>query len=778
VAWLDGFAWVLQSTHPAGQSASIGSQPLSSSKATCNKDRWRRGGGTPSSPRACWGGMAAAVISILRKGNDPYQEEYLPPERLSMEARAAASISGSDQSSAPKTESREAASEPKAKLPPVFLSGFAKNGRTTERLGQPESSLTTLLEGVQALIQAQRVVMREAESRFRELETHGGWLEAQVSRVADEAGGLGLADRGREDLGSIVEAVREVAAEAVAEAAAEAATSVFVPHEGNGNGTFIAPDTNSITNSTEMPTELQVKDSLRNDQTQEPGSGSRSNRANTVLLRMQEEEQLEEEQRRASVETMIVPKWKQMVRSPKFDLALGGLIVANTVCMCLQIEYNGRILQQEIAGTCQDENCDNARWPIVEFGFLLAEQFFTIIFALELTLRLMAEGRRYLKTVGNIGDAMIVVVSGIDSWVLTPIGSQGVQNVAILRLVRLVRLSKVLRVVRVMKAFKSLRVLVSAVANSVGALAWSMTLLFVLELIGAIFLAQVLQPIIAEPNQEDTELREFLCRKFGTWLHAMLSLFEITMAPGGFIGYRRLYEEVHPLLGLFIVIYVCVVTFAVVRVITAMFLKATLSASDNDEARVARDKAEQREAYAKRLREQIDLDGGYIDEQEFELLCQVPRMKEWLEDALLNQEGAMRLFHAMDRGSGQVVFSDFIAALLRIRGGPKGADSIIMLYENNSIIDEVKKLQQMISGNRSSLIPLFPNDISKEPTQDHAIDVEIHNKFKGVDDDSRNWPASKPAYSSAGSRRSDSMLGAESGESEGTRPRQLLMCEG
>lgn len=101
-----------------------------------------------------------------------------------------------------------------------------------------------------------------------------------------------------------------------------------------------------------------------------------------------------------------------------------------------------------------------------------------------------------------------------------------------------------------------------------------------------------------------------------------------------------------------------------------------------------------------------------------------------------------------------------------------------MLYENNSIIDEVKKLQQMVSGNRSYLTPLFPNDISKVPPQDHAIDGEVYNKFKGVDDDPRNWSASKPAYTSAGSRRSDSMLGVESGESEGTRPRELLICEG
>merc|ERR1712139_21027 len=91
----------------------------------------------------------------------------------------------------------------------------------------------------------------------------------------------------------------------------------------------------------------------------------------------------------------------------------------------------------------------------------------------------------------------------------------------------------------------------------------------------------------------DRNLKEFIWKHFGTWTNSMFTIFEITMAPGGFIQYRRVYEEVHPLFGIFFVLYVCVVTFAVVRVITAMFLKATLSASDSEEQDSAREKSEQ-----------------------------------------------------------------------------------------------------------------------------------------------------------------------------------------
>merc|ERR1719502_2138802 len=133
------------------------------------------------------------------------------------------------------------------------------------------------------------------------------------------------------------------------------------------------------------------------------------------------------------------------------------------------------------------------------------EHIFTAVFALELFVKLFFEGFRYLCSVSNALDAVVVIVSMADSWILGPMGSDVLGSVAVLRLIRLLRLAKVLRVVRVMKEFKSLRVLVAAVVNSVGALGWSMTLLFVLELVGAIFMAQVIQPFMDRVPGNDEE---------------------------------------------------------------------------------------------------------------------------------------------------------------------------------------------------------------------------------------------------------------------------------
>jgi membrane protein implicated in regulation of membrane protease activity len=379
-------------------------------------------------------------------------------------------------------------------------------------------------------------------------------------------------------------------------------------------------------------------------------------------------------------------RMKRLVKSPKFDSIIGVVIVGNTMTMALQLEYSGRVFKDQHLDKCGNA-CAN--WPYggvreLDSFFSYMEHVFTGIFFLELVIRLVIMGCRYLCSISNLLDALVVLVSCADSWILGPLGSDVMGSVAVLRLMRLMRLAKVLRVVRVMKAFRSLRILVSAVVNSVGALGWSMTLLFVLELIGAIFMAQVIEPFMREEG--DSDLQWFMYLHFGTWINSMFTLFEITMAPGGFIKYRVLYEEVNPLFLLFFVLYVCVVTFAVVRVITAMFLKATLSASDSDEQDTAREKSEQWSNYVRSLELANSTDNGTINHEDLDHLLSVDHFAEWLDEVGLATFEVKRIFSALDQGEGEVLFSEFENALRQMRGLPRAADVVINLYETRNIL--------------------------------------------------------------------------------------------
>jgi len=278
-------------------------------------------------------------------------------------------------------------------------------------------------------------------------------------------------------------------------------------------------------------------------------------------------------------------------------------------------------------------------------------------------------------------------------------GSEPV-NLSLLRIFRLVKLMKVLRVVRVVKAFGPLRVLVHAVLSSLGALAWSMLLLFVLQVTAAVLLAQTMQTVIRDKSR-DLQVREKLWDSFGTMVRAWLASFEMTFAPGAFMKHAYLFDEVNPAFYLLIVMYVCLVTFATIRVITALFLRNTLSAADQDQGEeVARLKLK-RLTYSKRLCAHLEeAEGeepgcGRIDEQGLDHLLSHKRMAEWLLDAGLSMTDSRRIFKALDLGDGTVYLSDIVGAISQICD--QGDKDLILHHESAKVTHIVQNLKTALS---------------------------------------------------------------------------------
>merc|ERR1719163_1999653 len=106
-------------------------------------------------------------------------------------------------------------------------------------------------------------------------------------------------------------------------------------------------------------------------------------------------------------------------------------------------------------------------------------------------------------------------------------------------MLRLAKLMKVLRIVRVMRFFSKLRVLVVSIVASVGALGWSIVLLTIVQVIASIGLTQLLGEFVADEDN-DKEIRRQVFHYFGRWTHSMLTLFQMTIAPGGWVEPGRL----------------------------------------------------------------------------------------------------------------------------------------------------------------------------------------------------------------------------------------------
>merc|ERR1719191_1865003 len=247
---------------------------------------------------------------------------------------------------------------------------------------------------------------------------------------------------------------------------------------------------------------------------------------------------------------------------------------------------------------------NDVAWEGATEAFENLEHCFNIMFAIELFIRVTAFGCPFFKEIANCVDAFIVIINVVDAYILTPLNLGLGVGFDVARFLRIARLVRGLRIVRVMRMFRELRILVRTIGSSFGALVWSMVLLFVIQLMCAIFMSQMLQEYI-ENEENPIDVRLFCFRYYGSATKAMFSMFEVTI--GGWVKIARpLVERVNPWLSIFFVGYVAGVSFAVMKIITAIFLRKTLHIANSDAEMVMAERMKAQAKYADQLRAIFD----------------------------------------------------------------------------------------------------------------------------------------------------------------------------
>merc|ERR1719253_970065 len=113
-------------------------------------------------------------------------------------------------------------------------------------------------------------------------------------------------------------------------------------------------------------------------------------------------------------------------------------------------------------------------------------------------------------------------------------------------------------------------------------------------------MCQVLEDYIADTTQ-DSVTRQWAWVYYGSALRSFYTMFEVTLS-GCWPNYvRTLVEEVSPAYAVFYVIYVMMVVFAVIRIISAIFLKDTLQAASDDTDMMVSETIRQKAEYVRQL---------------------------------------------------------------------------------------------------------------------------------------------------------------------------------
>eukprot|EP00931_Biecheleriopsis_adriatica_P060159 TRINITY_DN36114_c0_g1_i1.p1 TRINITY_DN36114_c0_g1~~TRINITY_DN36114_c0_g1_i1.p1 ORF type:complete len:610 (+),score=102.00 TRINITY_DN36114_c0_g1_i1:25-1854(+) len=411
-----------------------------------------------------------------------------------------------------------------------------------------------------------------------------------------------------------------------------------------------------------------------------------------------------------------------------FDFAVGVLILTNSVVMLLDLEAQG-------AETAVLLGLRSHGWTGAESFFSVFEHIFAVMFLLELIARVAIEKRRYFRQAMNGLDAMLVLISCIDLYILTPIIKGSVNNVVLLRLLRLAKLVRAVRIIRTLRLFRGLRVLVKACTSFLPSLCWAMVLLWILMMLFGLMIGNLLQDFIADETQ-DYDMRLWVWRHYGTARRSIYTMYEITFA-GNWPTYARpLLEHVNPWYTVFFIMYITLVVFAVIRVITAIFLKDTLDAANGDAQMMVQDRMHKTAAYVKNLEDifhAADVSGdGLISEQELLDLLGDKGVVTYLEALDLEVHQGTALFHLLDDGDGQITYDEFIDGILRFKGPARSIDLIAMQLDCQKMHKDLRSLitcledRSLIAGLEETKV-LHKRERSKEArrrTQDLRLLAE------------------------------------------------------
>jgi len=394
--------------------------------------------------------------------------------------------------------------------------------------------------------------------------------------------------------------------------------------------------------------------------------------------------------------TWITREARRIVRSPKFDAVFGALIVLNSFQMALSLELEGHSIGQQLGVASSEAEL----WEDWSGFFSLLTGVFAFAFSLELMGRVLSETWGVVRDPWNWLDLLSVLASLVDVGVI-PSPDRAIPNLSAARALRLVQLTKVFRIVRVTQVFSELRLLVKTISASILSLAWSMVLLCTVMVIAAVFLGQLVQGHVLD-NETDLTNRLQVFHLFGTFSRAFVTVFEITMAPGGWSSSGRLLTEtVDRKYFIFYFTYVFMVSFAMIRVITAVFLKETLQVANRDHDAVVAEQVKKGKELVDRCRAAFKFADmsrdGFLTLAELQDAAKLPDMKAWLAANELDASEVPGVFYLLDvRSSGYLSFDEFVNGVTRLRGGAKQVDMVSLMYETRRIMEGIARVERQM----------------------------------------------------------------------------------
>ncbi|CAE7932016.1 Cacna1h [Symbiodinium necroappetens] len=360
------------------------------------------------------------------------------------------------------------------------------------------------------------------------------------------------------------------------------------------------------------------------------------------------------------------------LQSSRFEMLIICLLCANIFWMALELQISGSFTAFE-THLVPSPSFPQETKPVLNEMLQIGDIIFSGLFLLEVSIRIVCLGKQFWKVWLNYADLAVSLVSAVE--VISTLLVMPVSPVLV-RILRLGKLARVIRLISMGSVLQSLQLLLKSLMSSIDMLFWSFCLLAFLQCVAGLVVSTLCREYLAD-DTVDAELRDQVFRYFGTFTRTFLTMFEVLFANWG-PPCRVLVENISEWFALFFLFYRCVIGFAVLNVVGAVFIQQTLKTAHSDEELAYRQKEKEIQAYTRKVRKLFqsmdDSGDGALNLEEFSKLVTSPKLSFWMSQLELEYHDLLSLFEFLDDGDGQITLAEFIEGSARFRGGAKALD--------------------------------------------------------------------------------------------------------
>jgi len=248
---------------------------------------------------------------------------------------------------------------------------------------------------------------------------------------------------------------------------------------------------------------------------------------------------------------------------------------------------------------------------------------------------------------------------------------------------------------KTLQAFDALQVLIASMAASCGVLVWSGLLLFLFMMLGGIFVISLITSYMSDTSNDITG-RLKVWEDWGTFTRAMISMFDITFTSHTPATWR-LVQYVSEWWALYLLLYKFVVGFAMVRVITGVFLHETFKVAEGNDELMTLQKRRKKERHAAKMRrlllEADKNQDGQLDLDELKNLFENEEMRLWLAAQELEPNDCETLFYLLDNSNeGVVTYGDLVQGVGHLKGAARSIDVINFQHQFEVIAKQLLEI--------------------------------------------------------------------------------------